>query len=264
MGAIPYDGGTTFRVWAPHATPVFVTGTFDDWAGDAARRSTRDDDGDGRHLVRRCRGRRARRRVPLHDPDPRRRPVAASIRTPARSPTRSATRIVYDPAAFDWGDDDFRMPGWDDLVIYEMHVGTFAATADRAGTSTTPAGGSATSRPRDQRRPGHAAVRVRRRHLVGLQPGPPVRDRVGLRRAGRVQALHPRCPRARASRSSSTSSTTTSARPTSTCGGSTAGPRAMAAGSTSTTTIARRHAVGRRPARTTAAARSGRSCATAP
>ncbi len=39
MGAIPYDGGTTFRVWAPHAEAVFVTGTFDDWADgrDAAR-----------------------------------------------------------------------------------------------------------------------------------------------------------------------------------------------------------------------------------
>ena len=31
--------------------------------------------------------------------------------------------------------------------------------------------------------PGHAPVRVRRRHLVGLQPGPPVRHRIGLWRA---------------------------------------------------------------------------------
>src|SRR5215207_761377 len=35
MGAIPHDGGTTFRVWAPHAVAVFVTGTFDGWAMDA-------------------------------------------------------------------------------------------------------------------------------------------------------------------------------------------------------------------------------------
>ncbi|MEE4275845.1 MAG: hypothetical protein V2J16_08295, partial [Thermoleophilia bacterium] len=34
MGAIPHAGGTSFRVWAPHAAAVFVTGTFDDWAGD--------------------------------------------------------------------------------------------------------------------------------------------------------------------------------------------------------------------------------------
>ena len=42
--------------------------------------------------------------------------------------------IVYDPSSFDWGDDAFQMPAWDDLVIYEMHIGTFNATEDRRGT----------------------------------------------------------------------------------------------------------------------------------
>ena len=28
MGAIPYEGGTSFRVWAPHADGVSVAGTF--------------------------------------------------------------------------------------------------------------------------------------------------------------------------------------------------------------------------------------------
>jgi 1,4-alpha-glucan branching enzyme len=32
--------------------------------------------------------------------------------------------IVDDPA-FDWGDQGFQMPNWNELVIYEMHVGTF-------------------------------------------------------------------------------------------------------------------------------------------
>ena len=31
MGAIPYDGGTTFRVWAPHAQRVQVVGEFSNW-----------------------------------------------------------------------------------------------------------------------------------------------------------------------------------------------------------------------------------------
>jgi 1,4-alpha-glucan branching enzyme len=35
MGAAPHRDGTSFRVWAPHAEAVFVTGTFDDWAGEA-------------------------------------------------------------------------------------------------------------------------------------------------------------------------------------------------------------------------------------
>jgi 1,4-alpha-glucan branching enzyme len=32
MGAIPNAKGVTFRVWAPHAEKVCVTGTFNDWS----------------------------------------------------------------------------------------------------------------------------------------------------------------------------------------------------------------------------------------
>ena len=53
--------------------------------------------------------------------------------------------IVYDPEAFDWGEVTFQTPTWDDLVIYEMHVGTFGAGDDRPGRSMAPAGGSPTS-----------------------------------------------------------------------------------------------------------------------
>jgi 1,4-alpha-glucan branching enzyme len=33
--------------------------------------------------------------------------------------------IVHDPAGFAWGDATFEPPPWNDLVIYELHVGTF-------------------------------------------------------------------------------------------------------------------------------------------
>ena len=36
LGAVPHAHGTTFRVWAPHADAVFVVGSFNDWAEDAA------------------------------------------------------------------------------------------------------------------------------------------------------------------------------------------------------------------------------------
>src|SRR6185295_18901425 len=32
MGAIPHENGVYFRVWAPHAKKVFVTGDFNEWA----------------------------------------------------------------------------------------------------------------------------------------------------------------------------------------------------------------------------------------
>jgi 1,4-alpha-glucan branching enzyme len=35
MGAIPRQSGVAFRVWAPHAEAVCVTGSFNDWSADA-------------------------------------------------------------------------------------------------------------------------------------------------------------------------------------------------------------------------------------
>jgi len=32
MGAIPHKFGTTFRVWAPNADRVYVTGSFSNWS----------------------------------------------------------------------------------------------------------------------------------------------------------------------------------------------------------------------------------------
>jgi 1,4-alpha-glucan branching enzyme len=121
MGAIPHADGVTFRVWAPHASSVAVHGTFDDWAPDgeplaAEEGGTWSADIPGakagdeyRFLVRN--GDRTMSRI-----DPRARRLTNSV----------GNAIVYDAAAFDWGDHAFKTPHWDDLVIYELHVGTFS------------------------------------------------------------------------------------------------------------------------------------------
>ena len=36
MGGTVQAGGAAFRVWAPHAEKVFVTGTFNGWSKDAS------------------------------------------------------------------------------------------------------------------------------------------------------------------------------------------------------------------------------------
>ena len=121
MGAIPYRGGTTFRVWAPHADAVFVTGTFNDWASDATPLA-RDSDGTTGTWSADVAGVEpgAEYRFTIRTPggdlsrmDPYARQVTSSV----------GNSVVYDPDAFDWGDDMFQAPGWDDLVIYELHVG---------------------------------------------------------------------------------------------------------------------------------------------
>ncbi|MBC7780281.1 MAG: alpha amylase C-terminal domain-containing protein [Proteobacteria bacterium] len=123
MGAVVGDRGTHFRVWAPNAQRVFVTGTFNGGV-DRAHPLERDDNGcwsidldaaapgdEYRYLVHTTDGRVLSRNDPY-----------------ALALTNSiGNSIIYDHCAFDWGDDAFQTPAWNDLVIYELHVGSFHA-----------------------------------------------------------------------------------------------------------------------------------------
>jgi 1,4-alpha-glucan branching enzyme len=127
MGAIPYQGGVTFRVWAPNASSVSVRGDFNSWG-----QTTLLSEGNGNwsmDLPQAQVGHQFKYFLNgnLWKRDPR-----------ARSLVNSAgNSIVYDPNAFDWGESSFVTPWRNDLVIYQMHVGTFSGgrlpgTFDRA------------------------------------------------------------------------------------------------------------------------------------
>ncbi|WP_439631674.1 alpha-amylase family glycosyl hydrolase [Gemmata sp.] len=120
MGAIPHGAGVAFRVWAPHAEAVSVTGTFNDW--DAARHPlARENDGgywyadvpgakvgdEYRYLIRTPAGE-------LSKIDPYAREVTNSV----------GNGVVHDPE-FDWGEEFYKTSPWNEWVIYELHVGTF-------------------------------------------------------------------------------------------------------------------------------------------
>ena len=122
MGAIPFEGGVTFRVWAPHADSVSVAGSFNGWDVNRDAMAAEDGgtwsvdvvgaaDGDEYRFLVRAGGRE------LWRIDPRARRLTSSV----------GNAIVYDAGGFDWGDTEFRTPDWNDLVIYELHVGTFTA-----------------------------------------------------------------------------------------------------------------------------------------
>src|SRR6202000_3531120 len=51
-------------------------------------------------------------------PDPNSRWQPQGLRGPSR---------VFDPLYFEWTDRDFRVPGIQDAVIYELHIGPFSA-----------------------------------------------------------------------------------------------------------------------------------------
>ena len=123
MGAILHDEGATFRVWAPHAHSVAVAGDFNGWSTDRDLLAPED----GGYWSADVAGPEVGQayRFVLDTPagrlwrkDPYARDVDHS----------NGNGILVDPA-FDWsGDETFRMPPWHELVIYEMHIGTFNDT----------------------------------------------------------------------------------------------------------------------------------------
>ncbi|MBC7447333.1 MAG: alpha amylase C-terminal domain-containing protein [Hymenobacteraceae bacterium] len=118
MGALPAPLGATFRVWAPAATAVAVSGSFSDWQPidlfhEADGYWAADVPGalvghEYKYQLLTASG------ETLHRNDPYAREVTAS----------DGNSVVPD-LYFDWGNDAFQMPPWNELVIYELHVGTF-------------------------------------------------------------------------------------------------------------------------------------------
>ncbi len=130
MGAVPHEGGTGFRVWAPHADRVGVEGSFNGWDADRHPMQAEDDGywyadvagsghGDEYRFV------IHRGDQELHRIDPYARQVTNSV----------GNAVVHDHRLFDWHHDDFWLPRRHELVIYEAHVGTFFdAPGDQPGT----------------------------------------------------------------------------------------------------------------------------------
>ena len=124
MGAIPGAKGVTFRVWAPHAEKVYVTGTFDGW-NNTSTPLTKEDNG---YWSTKVLGAKAgdEYRYMIHTPVEWKLAPLSRIDPYAKKVTNSVGNgVIYDTKAFDWGDDKFKMATGNELVIYEMHIGTF-------------------------------------------------------------------------------------------------------------------------------------------
>ena len=124
MGAMPHKLGVAFRVWAPHAEAVYVTGSFNDWSSDS-HLMTREGGGHWYvDLSSAAIGDEYRYRVVNGDQQ------LMRIDPYARQVTNSVgNAVVHDPN-FDWDGDDFHLPPINELVIYELHLGTFHDNED--------------------------------------------------------------------------------------------------------------------------------------
>jgi len=130
MGAIPNAKGVTFRVWAPHAEKVYVIGTFNDWSKTSTPMA-REENG---YWSTDVPGAKAgdEYKYMIHAPVDWKLSPFYRIDPYARKVTNSMSNgIIYDPKTFNWGSDNFKMATGNELVIYEMHVGTFNVKEER-------------------------------------------------------------------------------------------------------------------------------------
>ncbi len=117
MGAIPYSGGTTFRVWAPNADSVHVAGEFNWWNSSSHPLAN---EGNG-HWSADIPGAIVSQEYKyvingnIWKTDPRARDVVSSV-----------GNGIIENNIYNW--TDYSPPAWNDMVIYELHIGTFYDT----------------------------------------------------------------------------------------------------------------------------------------
>jgi 1,4-alpha-glucan branching enzyme len=120
MGATCYPDGVFYRVWAPHAESVSVVGSFNDWQ-EGANLMNQEENGVWGALIENSKEGDEYKfalKTPFGD-FLRNDPYALKV-------TNSAGNgIVYSHSSFDWQGIEFQIPSWHELIIYELHVGTF-------------------------------------------------------------------------------------------------------------------------------------------
>jgi 1,4-alpha-glucan branching enzyme len=117
VGAILHENKVTFRVWAPFAVEVSVTGSFNNWSRFPLSKE------DGGYWAGDVDGGLAGQEYKfvintgngeLFKNDPR-----------ALQMTTAAGNSVIVDQSFDWEKDKFSAPNFNEQIIYELHVGTF-------------------------------------------------------------------------------------------------------------------------------------------
>jgi 1,4-alpha-glucan branching enzyme len=128
MGATLIPGGVTFRIWAPRATAVYVNGTF---GGQACNNQTPD------RLLLNSKGywtgfQQGAKEGDLYrywvvgpgSAGYKRDPYARGLATDVPFPGSSS--IIRSGKAYPWHDDEFVTPDFANMIVYQMHIGTFA------------------------------------------------------------------------------------------------------------------------------------------
>ncbi len=140
MGAIPYPGGVTFRVWSIFADSVSVVGDFNGWSPTATPLAR---DGTSNYWSVDVPGATVGQAYKFFLPyaakpgrNPYRMdPYASSVITDASGHMNAVIASKDTP----YQGSSYSTPPWNEAVIYELHIPTFNATPGSPATSTSPA-----------------------------------------------------------------------------------------------------------------------------
>ncbi|MDP1784528.1 MAG: alpha-amylase family glycosyl hydrolase [Sulfuricurvum sp.] len=119
MGSILHSQGVAFRVWAPHAKRVSVIGSFNEWDGSKHLMEAEENGYWYANVAEAHAGDQYQLLLSTDNGEFKR------IDPYAREVTNSAGNAIVHDIRFDWQGDDFTLAPWNELVIYELHVGTF-------------------------------------------------------------------------------------------------------------------------------------------
>ena len=122
MGGNLVDGGATFRVWAPRAREVFICGDFNGWVRDDSSRLTNHGGRWAGFVPNAKEGQKYKFYViGAGSSGFKRDPYARDLTNAWPNPDC----ILRSAATFPWQDWGWRTPDFRDLVVYQLHVGTW-------------------------------------------------------------------------------------------------------------------------------------------
>jgi len=132
IGATPVTGGgVVFKVWSPSASTCHVRGEFNGWGTSDPMTKY------GEYFIARVNGASAGQMYKYYfnnsvwNSDPRARRL---------NPSDNYNAYIIDPHSYVWQVNDFSPPPHEQLVVYQLHVGTFAGRNDPYGTTGNPSG----------------------------------------------------------------------------------------------------------------------------
>lgn len=129
-GVTPVTGGVLFKVWAPNAAQAWVRGTFNGWS--LSNPMTKHGD----YFVVKITGTISRQEYKYYfEP-------GALWRSDARGRAFNSAggynSYVENYPAYVWGDAAHATPAFEDMIIYELHVGTFSGRNDPQASGAIP------------------------------------------------------------------------------------------------------------------------------